>query len=203
MTTHSHTPSQTFQKSQEENWHRVHLDRIGMIARWQPVHRGHAAVLRALCGCARQALIGIGSPNRHNLRNPFTFEETSDMLNLMLVDRTNYILIPVPDLDDGPRWRALVIALFGALDLFVTDNSYVASLLAADYRIVRPVVLVPQEARVPINGTLVRQEMARGHGWQDLVPQEIAEYITARGLDARFRREFGLQTLAMSTFVRR
>jgi hypothetical protein len=44
---------------------------------------------------------------------------------------------------------------------------------------------------------MVRREMARGDGWRDLVPEEIADYIAARRLDARFRREFGLQTLAL------
>lgn len=173
-----------------------HVGRIGMVARWQPVHLGHAPVLRALCDRADEALIGIGSANRHNARSPFTLEETSDMIRLVLAGRENHRLIPVPDLDDGPRWRLLILDLFGPLDLFVTDNPYVASLLAGDYGIIRPVVLVADEDRVPIDGTMVRREMARGEGWRDLVPAEVAAYIVDNGLDERFRCEFGLQTLA-------
>ncbi|MFZ5920520.1 MAG: hypothetical protein ACOYY3_05655 [Chloroflexota bacterium] len=175
--------------------------RIGMVARWRPVHKGHLPVLQALCGLAETALIGIGSSNRYNLRNPFTLTETEDMLRLALAGRGNYRLIPVPDLDDGPRWRLLIMDLFGPLDLFVTDNPYVASLLADDYRIVRPVGLVPPEARLPVDGTLVRREMARGEGWRGLVPDFIETYITGKQLDLRFRREFGLQTLALETVV--
>ena len=63
--------------------------------------------------------IGIGSANRYNFRNPFTCDETADMLRLALAGRDNFELIPVPDLDDGPRWRALVIELFGPLDAFL------------------------------------------------------------------------------------
>jgi nicotinamide-nucleotide adenylyltransferase len=172
-----------------------------MVARWQPVHLGHSPVLRALCERADQALIGIGSANRHNARCPFTLEETTDMIRLVLAGRQNYTLIPVPDLDDGPRWRSLILDLFGALDLFVTDNPYVASLLSGDYRTIRPVALVAEEEKVPIDGTLVRKEMARGEGWRDLVPAEVAAYITANGLDERFRREFGLQTLALDAAI--
>jgi nicotinamide-nucleotide adenylyltransferase len=168
-----------------------------MVARWQPVHLGHAPVLRALCERAAFALIGIGSANRHNVRSPFSLEETTDMIRLILPDRDNYSLLAVPDLDNGPRWREMVVGLFGPLDRLVTDNPYVASLLQAEYDVIRPVTLVPKDQQVPINGTMVRQAMARGDGWQDLVPIEIADYITARGLDARFRREFGLHTLAM------
>ena len=175
--------------------------RVGIVARWQPVHCGHTPVLRAICDRASQALVGIGSSNRYGLRNPFTLEETTDMVRLALAGRENYTLIPVPDLDDGPRWRLMVIEMFGSLDLFVTANPYVASLLAADYRVVRPVKLVPEEERVAIDGSMVRREMARGEGWRELVPREVADYIATRRLDERFRREFGLQTLALDTVI--
>ncbi|MBN1658271.1 MAG: hypothetical protein JXA93_07720 [Anaerolineae bacterium] len=175
--------------------------RIGMIARWQPVHLGHAPVLRALCDRAEHVLIGLGSSNRHNARHPFTVDETADMIDLVLAGSGNYTLIAVPDLDDGPRWRLMVLDLLGPLDLFVTANPYVASLLREDYALAHPVELVPVEERVPIDGTLVRREMARGDGWQDLVPPAVALYITSHGLDERFRREFGLETLAMDLVV--
>lgn len=82
------------------------------------------------------------------------------------------------------------------LDLFVTDNPYVANLLAEFYRIERPVAFVPLNERIRVNGPMVRQAIARGEDWQSLVPAEIAEYISTRKLDERIRREFGLQILA-------
>ncbi len=181
--------------------HTDHFQRIGMIARWRPVHRGHAPILRALCERASTALVGIGSSNRYNLRNPFTLEETTDMIRQVLAGLDNYTLIPVPDLDDGPRWRKMVTDLFGSLDLFVTDNPYVSSLLSGDYRVIKPVELVPRDERIAIDGTMVRRTMARGGDWRDLVPKGVADYITARQLDERFRREFGLQTLALDANV--
>ena len=171
--------------------------RIGMIARWKPVHLGHAAVLRALASRADEVLIGIGSSNRVNVRNPFTAEETRAMLALVLEEAAHVTVVDVPDLDDGPRWRAMVVEIFGDLDAFVTANPYVARLLAEDYPILRPVDLVPLDERVPVDGTGVRREMARGEGWRDLVPPEVARYIVEHGLDQRFRNEFGLETLAL------
>lgn len=168
-----------------------------MVARWKPVHLGHAAVLRGLCGRAGQALIGIGSSNRYSLRNPPTLDETTEMIRRVLGDRGNYSLVPVPDLDDGQRWRELVLRLFGPLDLFVTANAYVAHLLEVDYRIARPVDLIADEERVAIDGTAMRREMARGDGWRELVPEAVARYIVGGRLDERFRREFGLATLAL------
>jgi nicotinamide mononucleotide adenylyltransferase len=49
---------------------------------------------------------------------------------------------------------------------------------------------------------MVRREMAQGDSWRALVPEEIADYIMAKRLDERFRREFGLQALAMDTIVK-
>ncbi|GAB4505615.1 MAG: nicotinamide-nucleotide adenylyltransferase [Anaerolineales bacterium] len=175
--------------------------RIGMIARWRPPHLGHAAVLRALCCLAGEALIGVGSANRYNVRNPFTLDETLDMLRLILEDHDNFHLIPVPDLDDGPRWREMVMRLFGRLDLFVTANPYVAHLLGDNYRIIHPVELLSLNERIAIDGMGVRMAMARGDGWQALVPQRIADYISSRGLDIRFRQQFGLETLTLGTIL--
>lgn len=169
--------------------------KIAMVARWKPVHLGQAAVMRGLCAASEHVILGIGSSNRYNPRNPFSLEETTEMLRLVIGDGKNVSVLPIPDLDDGPRWRVMVKEMLGELDLFVTDNPYVASLMRDIYPLERPVAFVPLNERIPVDGTLVRLKMARGEDWQSLVPPEIAEYITSKKLDERFRREFGLQIL--------
>jgi nicotinamide-nucleotide adenylyltransferase len=191
------------------------FNRIAMVARWKPLHWGQAAVLRALCRGAGQVLIGVGSSNRYNVRNPFTFEETESMLRLTLAGfdtaetntpptqpAENYEIMPVPDLDDGPRWRVMVKELFGELDAFVTDNPYVANLMKDDYRLMRPVDWLDPLEHLRIDGTTVRVLMAKGQGWQDWVPERVAQYIQENQLDERFRREFGLETLAMQSVIK-
>jgi len=177
------------------------LNRIAMVARWKPVHLGHQAILHALCNRGEEILIGIGSSNRYNLRNPFTLEETKSMIELVISHYNNYKLISVPDLDDGPRWRLMIKDLFGDLNLFVTDNPYVTDLLKEDYRLTRPVDLVPSGQQMLVDGTMVRLVMARGGDWESRVPKSVADYIKSNHLDERFRREFGLQTLAFETIV--
>jgi nicotinamide mononucleotide adenylyltransferase len=125
------------------------------------------------------------------------------MLGLVLAGYDNYTLISVPDLDDGPRWRLMVLDLFGPLDAFVTANPYVAHLLLEDYPLIKPVALVAEAHRIAVDGTMVRREMVRGGPWQDLTPPEITHYILERKLDERFRREFGLETLALDAVIRR
>jgi nicotinamide-nucleotide adenylyltransferase len=169
-----------------------------MIARWKPVHKGHAAVLEGLVAAASTVIIGIGSSNRYNARNPFTAAETAEMLRAVLAGHDNYSIIEVPDLDDGPRWRVMVKDMLGPLDLFVTANGYVRSLLLEDYKVVHPVSFVPPERRVRIDGSMVRARMAEGEGFRELVPPVIEEMLDARGLVQRFRKEFGEETRRMA-----
>jgi nicotinamide-nucleotide adenylyltransferase len=173
------------------------LGRVAMIARWKPVHIGHAAILEALVDRADRVVIGIGSSNRYDASNPFSAAETRDMIRAVLVGRTNLDIVDVPDLGHGPRWRAMVVEMLGALDLFVTANGYVRSLLCDTYPVVHPVRLVAPDRRVAIDGTTVRRAMARGDDWRPLVPPGVARLLEEGGLVERFRRDFGLETLAL------
>src|SRR5437660_1552294 len=105
------------------------MNHIAMVARWKPAHIGHAAVLKGLVQSAAHCWIGIGSSNRYDASNPFTPEETADMIRLVLSDAENYTIFELPDLNDGPRWRDHLSDLLGPLDCFVTANPYVKSLM--------------------------------------------------------------------------
>lgn len=172
------------------------LAALGMVARWKPVHLGHAAVLRGLMAAAPRVVLGIGSANRYDVRSPFTPAETRDMIRLVIGEAPGVAIVEVPDLGDGPRWRAMVAEMFGPLDAFVSDNPYVASLMREVYTVMRPVEFVAPPDRIAIDGTSVRRAMAKGEAWRAMVPPGVAEYILGHGIDARFRREFGLETLA-------
>lgn len=173
------------------------MKRVGLVCRWKPVHRGHAALLETLCEGAEKVLIGLGSSNKHDARNPFSAEESARMIELVLAPRfRNFELVSVPDLGDGPRWAKMVRELFGPLDLFVTENAWVQELMPAYYKVEHPGRLVPPERHVPIDGTFVRKEMAKGGDWRALVPPVVASYLESEGLVRRFRREFGLALLA-------
>src|SRR4051812_9423420 len=167
------------------------MKRVGLVCRWKPVHLGHSVLLETLCERSERVLIGLGSPNKRDERNPFTAEESARMIELVLRPRfANFELVTVPDLGDGPRWAKMVAELFGPLDLFVSANEWVAELMARFYPVEHPARLVPREKHVAVDGTMVRDAMARGEGWRALVPPVVASYLERDGLVARFRREF-------------
>lgn len=166
-----------------------------MVARFKPVHLGHAGILRTACALAAEFLIGIGSSDIYDYRNPFTLEETEDMIRLTLGNFSNYRFIPVPDLNNGPKWRDMVTSLFGSLDYFISANDYVRSLLAGVYRLVHPLDFIDEADRTPLTGTAVRTAMAKGENWRAMVPETVADYLVQNRLEDRFCAEFGLKTL--------
>jgi cytidyltransferase-like protein len=177
--------------------------KLGVIGRFKPLHNGGALLLETLCQSAEHVIIGIGSCNKYNRRNPFTAEETKDMLEAYLSLRfKNYELVFVPDYahipeyKDGQKWRQEAAKQFQGIDAFVTGNDWVAELLKKEYCIISPAGLIREEKRIVLHATLVRIEMARKGNWQKYVPEEIAKYIQEKGLDERFRKEFGRETLA-------
>jgi len=177
--------------------------RVGVIGRWKPLHKGGAVLLESLCENASQVVIGVGSANKYNARNPFTPLESEEMITRTLSPRfNNYKIIQVPDFAhvpeyrDGQKWRQYVVDHFGKLDAFASGNEYVADLLKEDYKIINAWELIPEMKRIPLKAAMVRLEMARGGAWKDMVPEQVAEYLDEAGLVQRFRKEFGLVTLA-------
>ncbi len=178
------------------------LGKVGLIGRFKPLHHGGALMLEAICQNADSVIIGIGSSNKYNLRNPFTAQESQEMLAGYLSSRfANYTFVHVPDFGhlpqygDGKRWRDYVTSHMGVLDYFFTGNLYVKTILENDYTILHPAQLIPKDQWIKLRATEVRLEMARGERWRSLVPESVAEYLEQQDLVSRFRREFGPQLL--------
>ena len=177
--------------------------RIGTVGRFKPLHNGGVALLEALCDQAEEVIIGIGSCNKYDHRNPFTAEETKEMIDAFLkTSFSNYSFRFIPDYGhlpqykDGQRWKDEIKVQFGDIDLFVSGDQYVLKLLQDVYSVQESYLLVPEEKRIPCRGTHVRREMAKGDGWKPFVPLEVAKYLEEHKLIARFRKEFGLETIA-------
>jgi nicotinamide-nucleotide adenylyltransferase len=177
--------------------------RTGFIARFKPLHLGGATILQQLCEKAEKVIIGIGSSNRYDVRNPFTAEESKRMIGAFLKNKySNYEIKFIPDFGqkeeykDGKRWVEEIINQFGELDGFVTGNGYSADLLKDYYKIINPCDLIPKEKRIVVSGTMIRVEMARNGNYQDFIPKEVVEYLEKNNLVERFRKEFGLMTLS-------
>ena len=177
--------------------------RVGLIARFKPLHNGAYKMLESVCSQADEVVIGIGSSNKYNERNPFTADESEDMINAALNQKfSNYKIIHIPDFahipefSNGQQWKKYVVNKFGTLDYFISSNPFVRELLKDTYTLVYPFSLIPIGGHIQLRGTQVRLEMAKGNSWEKLVPTEVANYIKSNNLDQRFVKEFGLETLS-------
>ena len=75
------------------------FDYLIFIGRFQPLHRGHEAVINAALQKAEKVIILVGSSNlSRSYYNPFTFEERQDLIeNSFYEDRNRLIILPVED----------------------------------------------------------------------------------------------------------
>lgn len=182
------------------------LGSVGVIGRFKPLHNRHAAFLGELCRRAQRVVIGIGSSNRYNSRNPFTAEETEQMIHAVLAEHSNYSIVKIPDFGhmpehvDGSRWAEEVGRQFGNLDFMVSGNPYVADLLkdCVDYRILHPIEVMSKDQWGHMHAKKIRLMIVNDEDWRELVPDVIATYIDSNGLADRMRDEFGEEILEMA-----
>ncbi len=177
---------------------------IGFIGRFKPLHNGGATFLEEACKKYDSVVIGIGSSNKYNIRNPFTAPESKDMIDCFLRDKfSNYRVefIPdfaqIPEFANGEKWRDYAFERFGSLNLFASSNDFVRNLMKDKYELIFPHDIIPEEKRVKVKSSDVRIEMARFGEWEKLVPEKVVEYLETKKLVDRFRNQFGLQTLAL------
>lgn len=72
------------------------------IGRFQPIHRGHEAVIRKALEVARHTILIVGSSTAsRSLRNPFTFEERKTMIELSIKEMKVALPVTVVPLADS------------------------------------------------------------------------------------------------------
>lgn len=166
---------------------------IGAVFRFQPLHNVHAAILRAMAERDDDLVVGVGSAQARDARNPWSADERVRMIRALLPGHPSLRIEPLVDLYDGPRWRLQALERLGPLDRLVSANGYVRKLLGGDYRLVHPLELI---APSPVSGSRVRLAMARAQPWERDVPREVADLLRREGLVERFVRDFGADVLA-------
>ncbi len=141
-----------------------------LIGRFQPFHLGHLAAVRFALTQVDNLSIGIGSSNRFNeKRNPFSAEERKEMI-LSSVDKSDLEkckIYFVPDVNDHAKWTYHVDQIIPKYDVVFSNDDFTHELYKK--REIK-VVSVPLEQREILSGTDIRQKIASGQSWDELVP---------------------------------
>ena len=133
-----------------------------VLGRFQPFHRGHAALIDAAFAHASggRLRIGIGSSNRmESLNNPWTWQEREQMIQVWLDDEypdADIEIVAIPDIEDPPNWVEHASRYHGESgELFTSDRVTVELYREAGW----PVVESPLESRESWEGWRIRDTL--------------------------------------------
>jgi nicotinamide-nucleotide adenylyltransferase len=144
-----------------------------VVGRFQPLHKGHQALLQQAVEECVGVAVAIGSTRaRPSLRNPFSFEERKAMLAAVFPQLP---VFDVPDVHDATRWVEHTLAITGSVDrVYGNDDATLDLFEQAHIPVVRP-GLVEREA---YQATAIRALMAEGDpAWRKAVPPPVAELL--------------------------
>ena len=146
------------------------------IGRFQPYHQGHHAMVERIAGDVDELVLGIGSADQsHTVRDPFTAGERIMMITKATadLDLVTYA-VPIEDLDRNSVWVSHVRSMSPRFDVAYSNNPLVVRLFGEAGVDVRQ---SPMFRREEFEGAEVRERMADGEDWRELVPSTVVEII--------------------------
>jgi nicotinamide-nucleotide adenylyltransferase len=158
------------------------------VGRFQPFHNGHLFMTRRILEEHDQLIIGVGSAQYSNTKeNPFSFDERSEMIGRALVEEgiIQCETLPIEDVHNHATWVSFVesvVPKFGVV--FSNDPLTVKLFQEKGYEVREPSL----HDRENLSGTEVRERMASGEDWEDLVPRTVAEFVREIGGIERVRQ---------------
>lgn len=160
-----------------------------VVGRFQPLHKGHVALItRALEDC-QSVVVGLGSATaKTSLRNPFTADERRRMVAACFpadVASGRLAIIDVPDIHNPPKWVDHVLAITGPVDrVFGNDDDTLALFEMANLRVERP-GLVDRERH---EANKIRIQLAEDDpAWRKAVPAAIVPLMEQWSAGKRLR----------------
>ncbi len=155
------------------------------IGRFQPLHNGHKTILLRALEDNDAVIVVIGSINRHDDRNPFSFETRKQFMHAI---DPRLIILGIEDYCDLVRWceevnrllflysRTYDLYLYGAMKDDST-SAYIKAILERTVvkRFVEIGVLMNDS--VPLNATDIRKAIKDGEDFDHLVPAEVVEIL--------------------------
>lgn len=149
-----------------------------LIGRFQPLHLGHAYLIRKALEVCSQTIIGIGSSNIINQDNPWTYKKRRKMLEDFiehegLQDKIIKIF-PIPDIPDDNAWFEDLIKRAGKFDILIGNNNWVNIIFKShNYN----VLTIEYYKRDELEGQRVRKLMREKKNWEDRVPSCLIDMI--------------------------
>jgi nicotinamide-nucleotide adenylyltransferase len=158
-----------------------------LVGRFQPFHRGHLGIVQAIrAGRPDDSLLlGIGSAQEsYTWENPFTAGERFEMIARSVEEAgiSQIEIVPLTDIHQHALWVRYLEGQLPPFERVYTNNALTEALFdRAGYDVVRPRLI----DRTRLEGMRLRERLAAGKGWKELVPPAVARYLETIGGPAR------------------
>lgn len=134
--------------------------RLFVPQRTQPVHIGHIHMLEVACNLAEEVVIGIGSANIIDKKNPYYSIEREMMLRKSLEDKglTNYSFVHMPDFNQDKDWIKYVEqnVKLDETTTIVSGNPWVGEVFSQKgYGVIKPEEII-EDKLIDISATKLR-----------------------------------------------
>lgn len=131
-----------------------------VLGRFQPFHRGHRYLIEKALEQCQSVIIGVGSANVRNEKNPFSFEERKIQIIESLKKQEYFsrinLIISLDDNQDDGLWLAELVKKSGEIDVVFGNNEWPNEIFEkAGFRVVR----VPLYKRNIYEGTKIRAKL--------------------------------------------
>ncbi len=145
-----------------------------VIGRFQPLHKGHEALIRAAIEDCVHVTVGIGSSTaKQSPTNPFSYEERAAMIKAVFGDSVD--VVAIPDIHDPPNYASHVIDITGSIDRVFGNDDRTLDLFEDEGLPIRRPGL---KDRAKFEGKTIRMQMAEGDGgWRKALPSAVVTLI--------------------------
>lgn len=153
---------------------------IGLtVMRLQPLHNGHKKIIDSMLEENNLAFVLIGSANKKDSNNPFSFELRRLMLAKVYAEEIKsgkLKVLPVNDINNPPKWVAHVLNQLGG----ITPDKYYAGTDQDGYLFAEKGFEIRSFDRneLKISATMIREKLlAKDDNWKTFVPKAIIPIV--------------------------
>lgn len=159
------------------------------IGRFQPLHNGHLEAVKWILNRCEKLSVVIGSLQEYSTnKNPLNFFERKEIIKktLAYAGIKNYSLCGLPDFKNDAAWAKKLFELVkaGPKEIaIVTLNEWTARAAKGQ----RVEIIDHPMFFGNLSATQVREKIANGSKWQNLVPKTVRKYLKKSGQDKKIR----------------
>lgn len=149
-----------------------------VIGRFQPFHLGHKYLIEESLKICDQIIIGIGSSNKSDEKNPYSSDERMEFVKKFIEEEgltgKVFQITKLHDNPDDDVWFENLIKQVGSFDITIGNNPWNNGIIE---RHGIPALEIGFYKRDKLEGIKIRSLIGNNDKWEDRVPSYLINYI--------------------------